>query len=151
MHLGHRLLLTQACLVTDGILHVGVTGDALLTKKAYASLIEGYEARVARVRDFLTRVAPHLKIQFFELNDPIGIAGEMPEMQACVLTKETQRGGIMINEARFARGLAPLDLIFADMIMTADPSSPQGKTEVTSFSNKMSSTNIRQHLSGSEG
>ena len=80
MHLGHRLLLTQACLVTNGILHVGVTGDALLTKKAYATLIEGYEVRVARVRDFLTRVAPNLNVQFFELNDPIGIAGEMPEM-----------------------------------------------------------------------
>lgn len=45
MHLGHRLLLTQACLVTRGVLHCGVTSDTLLTKKAYASLIEPYAAR----------------------------------------------------------------------------------------------------------
>ena len=52
----------------------------------------------------------------------------------------------MINEARFAKGFNPLDLVFADMILTSDPSSPRGDTEVTSFSNKMSSTIIRQYL-----
>ena len=31
MHLGHRLLLTQACLVTRNVLHCGVTSDTLLT------------------------------------------------------------------------------------------------------------------------
>ena len=47
MHLGHRLLLSQACLVTKTTLHVGVTSDALLTKKAYGQYIESYESRVA--------------------------------------------------------------------------------------------------------
>jgi len=47
MHLGHRLLLTQACLVTKTTLHVGITSDALLTKKAYAQHIEAYELRLA--------------------------------------------------------------------------------------------------------
>jgi cytidyltransferase-like protein len=36
MHLGHKLLLTQACLLTKDTLHVGITGDALLAKKAYS-------------------------------------------------------------------------------------------------------------------
>lgn len=52
----------------------------------------------------------------------------------------------MINEARFARNLNPLDMVYADMILTSDPSSPHGQPEVTSFSNKMSSTVIRQFL-----
>lgn len=52
----------------------------------------------------------------------------------------------MINEARFARNLNPLDMVYADMILTSDPSSPRGQPEVTSFSNKMSSTVIRQFL-----
>ena len=136
--------------MTNGLLHVGVTSDVLLTKKAYASLIENYEERVAMVRDFLSRVAPQLNVRVFELSDPVGIAGELPELQACVLTKETQRGGLMINEARFAKGLAPLDLDFADMILTSDPSSPRGNNEIETFSNKMSSTIIRQHLNSNE-
>lgn len=65
MHLGHRLLLTQACLVTRRCLHVGVTSDKLLTSKAYATFIEPYEYRVAQVKDFLDRLAPHLEVIFF--------------------------------------------------------------------------------------
>ena len=75
MHLGHRLLLTQACLVTNKTLHIGVTGDALLTKKAYAEHIEPYEERCRIVREFLERLAPHIEAKFFELSDPVGIAG----------------------------------------------------------------------------
>jgi len=41
------------------------------------------------VKDFLKRLAPNLDLQFFELSDPVGIAGELVELQACVLTKET--------------------------------------------------------------
>ena len=46
----------------------------------------------------------------------------------------------MINEARKAKGMPELALVYADMLLTADPSSPTGEQEVTSFSNKMSST-----------
>lgn len=147
MHSGHRLLLTQACLVTKDVLHCGVTSDSLLSKKAYAGLIEPYEVRLERVKDFLAKLAPNIRVEFFELVDPTGIAADLVDLKACVLTKETARGGEMINAAREAKGLAPLALVYADMILTADPSSPRGHAEVTSFSNKMSSTNIRQYLS----
>ena len=67
MHLGHRLLLTQACLVTRNVLHCGVTSDTLLTKKAYASYIEPYQERLQNVKQFLDRLAPHIQVEFFEL------------------------------------------------------------------------------------
>ena len=86
--------------MTRSTLHVGVSSDKLLTKKAYASLIEPYEERVRIVQEFLNRLAPHLNVCFFELQDPIGIAADTEEIQACVLTKETKKGGQMINEAR---------------------------------------------------
>lgn len=43
MHLGHKLLLTQACLLTVDTLHIGITGDQLLSKKAYSEFLEPYE------------------------------------------------------------------------------------------------------------
>lgn len=76
-HLGHRLLLTQACLVTKNVLHCGVTSDTLLTKKAYAMYIEPYEERMNFVKDFVSRLAPHIEVRFFELQDPVGIAGDL--------------------------------------------------------------------------
>ena len=56
----------------------------------------------------------------------------------------------MINDARQAKGLAPLALVFADMILTSDPSSPRGSAEITSFSNKMSSTLVREFLNNKQ-
>lgn len=49
MHLGHKLLLTQACLLTKDVLHVGVTGDNLLQKKAYSEFLESFEKRKENV------------------------------------------------------------------------------------------------------
>ena len=39
MHLGHKLLLTQALLNSQHKMLVGVTGDSLLKKKAYAEYL----------------------------------------------------------------------------------------------------------------
>ena len=52
----------------------------------------------------------------------------------------------MINDARVAKGMEPLKLVYADMILTADPSSPRGQEESSTFSNKMSSTLVRAYL-----
>jgi phosphopantetheine adenylyltransferase len=61
--------------MTAKVLHVGVTGDALLTKKAYASMLESFEIRSTEVLKFLRLLNNDLDIRIFELNDPVGIAG----------------------------------------------------------------------------
>lgn len=141
MHLGHKLLLTQACLITSEILHIGVTGDALLQKKAYAEFLETYEERKRRVSDFVSVLNPHLKVEIFELQDPVGIAGTHPDIEACVLTREVEKGGQMINTARQTNGLKQVQQVFVDMILA------ESESKIKNYSNKLSSTNIRQYLS----
>jgi pantetheine-phosphate adenylyltransferase len=98
MHLGHRLLLSQAALITSKRLLIGVTGDALLKKKQYAELIEPFEERKHSVINFLKLFAPYLEVDIFELNDPVGRAGTDLEIEAVVLTREVEKGGKMIND-----------------------------------------------------
>lgn len=62
LHLGHRLLLTQACLITKDVLYVGVTADSILAQKAYAGFIEPYEVRKGSVERLLKRLAPNLQV-----------------------------------------------------------------------------------------
>lgn len=119
MHLGHKLLLTQACLVTNEKLHIGITGDALLQKKAYAEFLEPFDARKKRVIQFISVLNPHVKVNVFELQDPIGIAGTDSLIQACILTREVEKGGNMINEVRAKNGINKLDLLFVDMILAS--------------------------------
>ena len=68
------------------------------------------------------------------------MAGTDTGITACVLTQEVARGGDMINAKRKENGLEPIELVFVDMVKVEE-------TETDAkFSNKMSSTLIRQKL-----
>eukprot|EP00352_Strombidinopsis_acuminata_P007857 CAMPEP_0176370984 /NCGR_PEP_ID=MMETSP0126-20121128/24380_1 /TAXON_ID=141414 ORGANISM="Strombidinopsis acuminatum, Strain SPMC142" /NCGR_SAMPLE_ID=MMETSP0126 /ASSEMBLY_ACC=CAM_ASM_000229 /LENGTH=163 /DNA_ID=CAMNT_0017730259 /DNA_START=427 /DNA_END=916 /DNA_ORIENTATION=- len=127
MHLGHRLLLTQAALVTKKKLFCGVTSDILLSKKVHSDLIEPFEKRKQSVIDFLNALNPHLEVNVFELCDPVGVAGTSTEAQACVLTREVEKGGVMINEAREKNGLGPLKMVYVDMVVVESEKEDQPK------------------------
>ncbi len=45
-----------------------------------------------------------------------GAAGVDPTIQALVISRETMKGGIAVNEQRKRRGLKPLDLIVVDIL-----------------------------------
>ena len=62
-------------------------------------------------------LSPHLKVEIFELQDPVGIAGTNPDIEACILTREVEKGGLMINTARVANGLNQIEQVFVDMIL----------------------------------
>ena len=51
------------------------------------------------------------------IDDPVGVSGTLVELEACILTREVEKGGKMINDVRLKNGLKPLDLVFVDMIL----------------------------------
>lgn len=124
LHNGHKLLLCQAMLCTNKRILCGVTTDALLKKKAYAEFLEAYEVRRQSVIDFCKQVNPNMfsdsreRLITFELEDPVGPTGTDPELDALILTREVEKGGKMVNDARAANGLEPLKLVFVDMILS---------------------------------
>jgi pantetheine-phosphate adenylyltransferase len=141
MHSGHRLLLTHAALVASRRILIGIASDKLLAKKEYASLIEGFNTRSQNVSQFLERLCGQgkLELDIFELDgDPAGRAASDPEIEACVLTKEVEKGGAFINERRKEQGLGALELVFADMILARE-----AEESGLNFSNKISSSIIR--------
>eukprot|EP00350_Pseudokeronopsis_sp_OXSARD2_P014233 CAMPEP_0170550348 /NCGR_PEP_ID=MMETSP0211-20121228/8409_1 /TAXON_ID=311385 /ORGANISM="Pseudokeronopsis sp., Strain OXSARD2" /LENGTH=129 /DNA_ID=CAMNT_0010856847 /DNA_START=566 /DNA_END=951 /DNA_ORIENTATION=+ len=120
---------------------IGITTDLLLRKKAYAEFLESFQVRKDRVEEFLKRLCPNIRIEFFELSDPVGIGGTDTEIEACILTREVEKGGLMINEARAKNSLPDLSLIFVDMILAHKEEDNQ-----THYSNKTSSSYIRKYL-----
>ena len=74
----------------------------------------------------------------------MGRVGSDPRIEACILTREVQKGGQMVNEARGKNGLKPVDLVFVDMILA------QTELDQANYSNKISSTNIRQYLASQQ-
>jgi phosphopantetheine adenylyltransferase len=57
------------------------------------------------------------------------------------LTRETEKGGIMINNKRAENKLPPMNMVFVDMVLANVNEKGEGQ-----YSNKVSSTNIRKFI-----
>lgn len=65
-----------------------------------AELIEPYELRAAKLREFLQDVQPSLRYDIVPLADPCGPSVTDPDLQCLVVSEETRRGGEAINKKR---------------------------------------------------
>jgi phosphopantetheine adenylyltransferase len=55
--------------------------------------LESYDVRCDRVEKFVKKLNPNLKVFCFDLKDPVGLAGTIEDIQACILTRESEKGG----------------------------------------------------------
>lgn len=63
-------------------------------------LIEPYNRRVQKLREFLNDVNPSLQYDIVPLSDPFGPSVSDAELQCIVVSEETKRGGEAVNRKR---------------------------------------------------
>ena len=139
MHSGHRLRLTLTALVTEKFIKVGVSTESILAghEKNYAPYME----RAGEVLKFLKSLNPHLKVEIYELDEPIGLCGSSTDIDACILTREMTAGGNLIEEKRALNGLAPMKMLYVDQVLAA-----VAEDGTATYSNKQSIDNIREYV-----
>ncbi|XP_010583925.1 PREDICTED: bifunctional coenzyme A synthase isoform X1 [Haliaeetus leucocephalus] len=103
-------------------------------------LIEPYELRAAKLREFLEDVKPSLHYDIVPLVDPYGPSVTDPDLQCLVVSEETRRGGEAVNKKRLENGLPELALY--EILLMKDPEHSQNEEE------KISSSSLRQRLLG---
>uniref|UniRef100_A0A8C4J3W7 Bifunctional coenzyme A synthase n=1 Tax=Dromaius novaehollandiae TaxID=8790 RepID=A0A8C4J3W7_DRONO len=108
--------------------------------KVLKELIEPYELRAARLREFLLDVKPCLQYDIVPLLDPYGPAITDPELQCLVVSEETRKGGEAVNKKRLENGLSELALY--EILLVKDPYRSENEEE------KISSSSLRQRLLG---
>ncbi|XP_009281581.1 PREDICTED: bifunctional coenzyme A synthase [Aptenodytes forsteri] len=108
--------------------------------KVLTELIEPYELRVAKLREFLEDVKPSLRYDIVPLADPYGPSVTDPDLQCLVVSEETHRGGEAVNKKRLENGLPKLALY--EILLMKDPDHSQNEEE------KISSSSLRQRLLG---
>lgn len=129
IHDGHKILLSISVFLTKSKLIVGLTAERLLVNKKFKSQLQTYETRKSHVMAFITKVDPSVTIEILPINDVCGPTGHEPNIQALVVSKETQAGGDTVNKVRTENGLSPLEVFVVDIL---------GGEE------KLSSTTLRQ-------
>lgn len=140
LHGAHRLLLSACCLLARRRLLAGVADGDLLRHKVLMELIEPYELRAAKLREFLEDVKPSLHYDIVPLVDPYGPSITDPDLQCLVVSEETRRGGEAVNKKRLENGLPELALY--EILLMKDPEHSQNEEE------KISSSSLRQRLLG---
>ncbi|NXV79691.1 COASY synthase, partial [Atlantisia rogersi] len=108
--------------------------------KVLRELIEPYELRAAKLREFLEDIKPSLCYDIVPLVDPYGPSVTDPDLQCLVVSEETRRGGEAVNKKRLENGLPELSLY--EIFLVKDPDHSQNEEE------KISSSSLRQRLLG---
>ncbi|KAL4216382.1 hypothetical protein ACF0H5_024109 [Mactra antiquata] len=140
LHVGHKILLTEGCILGTSELTVGVTDGQVNDKKTLRELIEPVEERVAVVKQFLTEIKPSLDYNVVPIYDVYGPTITDQSMNFIVLSDETRKGGAMVNEKRQDLGMNKLDECVIELVEDLQHSEYE--------ENKVSSSSLRKRLLG---
>ncbi len=116
LHTGHKHLLRKASEVVDSLI-IGVTSDQFVKKMNKDHPVEPFSKRVKRLIEFLREEGILERCKVVEIDDFMGPAGRMKELDVIVVTDETLSGALEINAHRVKQGLRPLTIITVDAVL----------------------------------
>lgn len=124
LHKGHEALIRTAFEMGDEVL-IGITSDDFASNKNHN--VESCKTRIQRLRTIIKDYDK--KYQIKEIFDPAGTADKDPDLDAIVVSQETEKSATFINKTRVESGLNPLDIIVIEWIL-ADDGVPISSTRI---------------------
>ena len=136
IHRGHLTLLSNAFDVADKVI-IGLTSDELATKKG-KNLDNHYEQRLENLILTISKEFPKSSYQISKLDNDFGPAVLEKEVQALVVSDETNYQRDVLNKLRAEKNLPPVEVISVPMYLAKDGT-------------RISSTRIKNSEIDSEG
>ncbi len=119
LHKGHKVILLKSFEVGERVM-IGLCSDKLVEGFSKPHITASYKARLGELRAFLSERGLLERADIVPLKDPFGITLSKGRVEALVVSRETERVGIKINEERVRRGLAPIEIVSIDMVPSQD-------------------------------
>lgn len=119
LHRGHKTLLTTAFKYGENVL-IGVSTDEFVRKLGKNHEVAPYEERVRELIRFLNEMGVLDRSKITPLSDPYGPAAISPDVDAIIVSRETEPRAREINNLRVRNGLKPLDIIVIEMVQAED-------------------------------
>lgn len=123
-HSGHEMLIRKAFELADEVL-IGITADSFVVNKAHE--VESCSDRIRRLEKIINEYNKCYSI--IEIHDPRGTAHIDPELDAIVVSHETEQSAININQIRLDNNLKLLDIIVIEWVL-ADDGVPISSTRI---------------------
>jgi cytidyltransferase-like protein len=118
IHKGHEALLSKSFEVSRKVV-IGVTSDAFAAHEGKAP-DEGFERRVKNLEALLRREFPGREYVIAKLDDYFGPGIASPEVEAIVVSQETEKRVPIANALRAERGYPPLKVVMVDYVLAED-------------------------------
>jgi pantetheine-phosphate adenylyltransferase len=115
LHKGHRRLLAKAFEVGEIVL-IGLCTDEFVKKMGKPHVTAPYEARLKELQTLLKKLSLRRKAEITTLNDPYGKTLTDKCIEALVVSEETEKIAVKINQKRSEAQLPPLEIITISMV-----------------------------------
>ena len=136
IHIGHERLLKIAFEVGEEVI-IGLTSDTKAKRGRVNEKLSSFKNRYTNLENFLSKQFD-INFSIVELNDDWGPGALDEDLDAIIVSEETEKVASELNKKRALKGLNPLDIVTVSLILDK-------KGE------KISSTRIRNNEIDSEG
>ncbi|MEM1530851.1 MAG: phosphopantetheine adenylyltransferase [Candidatus Bathyarchaeia archaeon] len=119
LHKGHKTLLKTAFIYGENV-WIGLCTDEFARKLRKNHEIASYEERINELKRFLNDLGVSSRAKIIPLSDPYGPAATSTEIEAIVVSRETEPRARELNALRVRNGLKPLEIISIDMVPAED-------------------------------
>jgi pantetheine-phosphate adenylyltransferase len=114
-HRGHKVLLMKAFEIGEHIL-IGLCTDEFAEKLGKPHETASYKERLKELRAFLKALGLSDKAEIIPLNDHYGVTVTDRCIDALVVSEETEKTAIKINQKRSEAQLPPLTIVTIKMV-----------------------------------
>jgi pantetheine-phosphate adenylyltransferase len=114
-HRGHKVLLIKAFEIGEHVL-IGLCTDEFVEKLGKPHMTASYEERLKELLTFLEVLGLSDKAEIVPLNDHYGVTVTDKCIDALVVSEETEKTAIKINQKRSEARLPPLTIVTIKMV-----------------------------------
>jgi cytidyltransferase-like protein len=115
LHKGHKTLLYKAFEVGRKVV-IGLSSDEFVSRMGKPHDTASYNERRKELDDYLKQSGLAKRAEIVPLNDPFGLTISGKDLDALIVSKETQRTAEKINEKRQISKLPLLEIIAVNMV-----------------------------------
>ena len=128
LHKGHKALLAKAFEVGEHVL-IGLCSDDFIKTMKKSHVTAPYALRLNELRAFLRESGFSARAKIISLSDAFGPALTSTDIEALVVSRETEPTAQEINKRRREAGLFPLEVIVVGLV-SSENNSPISTTRI---------------------
>ena len=132
LHEGHKYLISTALLLSKKVV-IGLTSESLLKNKEFFSKMQSYDERETAIISYISKISDISRVEIVKLEDPYGPPIHEEDYEGIIVSQETYKNALTINNMREKNGFKPMIIIVIPILKNSN-------------NEKISSTIIRANM-----